>query len=50
MRSAIKTWKEAEMIHFYEKLMIECDYPDVNTFVRELLEEKAVLCYILIRS
>jgi rubrerythrin len=33
--------KEAEMIHFYEKLMIECDYPDVNAFVRELLEEKS---------
>jgi hypothetical protein len=33
--------KEAEMIHFYEKLMIECDYPDVNSFVRELLEEKS---------
>jgi hypothetical protein len=33
--------KEAEMIHFYERLMIECDYPDVNTFVRILLEEKS---------
>ena len=33
--------KEAEMIHFYEKLMIECDYPDVNAFVRDLLEEKS---------
>ena len=33
--------KEAEMIHFYEKLMIECDYPYVNAFVRELLEEKS---------
>jgi hypothetical protein len=33
--------KEAEMIHFYENLMIECDYPDVNSFIRELLEEKS---------
>jgi hypothetical protein len=33
--------EEAEMIHFYEKLMTECDYPDVNAFVRELLEEKS---------
>ena len=33
--------KEAEMIQFYEKVMIECDYPDVNSFVRELLEEKS---------
>ena len=33
--------KEAEMIQFYEKLMIECDYQDVNSFIRELLEEKS---------
>lgn len=33
--------KEAEMIHFYETLMTECDYSDVNSFVRELLEEKS---------
>jgi hypothetical protein len=33
--------KEAEMIHFYEQLMTECDYPEVNSFVRELLEEKS---------
>jgi Zn ribbon nucleic-acid-binding protein len=33
--------KEADMIRFYESLMAECDYPDVNSFVRELLEEKS---------
>ena len=33
--------KEAEMIQFYETIMIECDYPTVNSFVRELLEEKS---------
>jgi Zn ribbon nucleic-acid-binding protein len=33
--------KEAEMIQFYESLMTECDYPEVNSFVRELLEEKS---------
>ena len=33
--------KEAEMIHFYETIMVECDYPAVNAFVRELLEEKS---------
>jgi Zn ribbon nucleic-acid-binding protein len=33
--------REAEMIHFYEKLMTECDYPDVNSFVRGLLEEES---------
>lgn len=33
--------EEAQMIHFYENLMTECDYPDVNSLVRELLEEKS---------
>jgi hypothetical protein len=33
--------REAEMIQFYETIMIECDYPEVNSFVRELLEEKS---------
>jgi len=33
--------KEAEMIHFYETIMTECDYPAVNSFVRGLLEEKS---------
>jgi len=33
--------KEAEMIQFYEQLMTECDYPEVNSFVRKLLEEKS---------
>jgi hypothetical protein len=33
--------KEAEMIHFYESIMTECDYPEVNSFLRKLLEEKS---------
>ncbi|MGD1044105.1 MAG: hypothetical protein ABR936_02125 [Bacteroidota bacterium] len=33
--------KEAEMIQFCEAIMTECDYPAVNSFVRELLEEKS---------
>jgi hypothetical protein len=33
--------KEAEMIQFYETIMTECDYPEVNSFVRGLLEEKS---------
>jgi rubrerythrin len=32
---------EADMIHFYEKVMAACDYPEVNSFLRELLEEKS---------
>ena len=39
--------KEAEMIHFYETIMTECDYPEVNSFVRKLLEEKSrIVLYI----
>ena len=33
--------EEKDMIHFYEDLLAECDYPDVHAFVRELLEEKS---------
>ena len=33
--------KEAEMIHFYETIMTECDYPAVHSFVHELLQEKS---------
>ena len=39
--------KEAEMIHFYESIMTECDYPEVNSFLRKLLEEKSrIVLYI----
>jgi len=39
--------KEAEMIHFYETIMTECDYPEVTSFVRKLLEEKSrIVLYI----
>ena len=33
--------QEKDMLHFYEKLATKCDYPDVQAFVRELLEEKS---------
>jgi rubrerythrin len=32
---------ETEMVQFYERLMNECTYPDVHSFVRELVEEKS---------
>jgi Zn ribbon nucleic-acid-binding protein len=39
--------KEAEMILFYETIMTECDYQEVNSFVRKLLEEKSrIVLYI----
>jgi hypothetical protein len=33
--------EEAENILFYENLMKDCDYPGINSFLRELLEEKS---------
>ncbi len=31
--------KEAELAHFYETLVGECDYPEINSFLREFSEE-----------
>lgn len=42
--------KEAELIQFYETIMLECDYPDVNSFVRELLEEKSRIVLHIIQK
>ena len=33
--------EESAMVKFYEKMMTECDYPDVQAFVREMLEERS---------
>jgi hypothetical protein len=33
--------EEAMMIRFYEKVMNECNYPDVHSFVKELVEERS---------
>jgi hypothetical protein len=33
--------EETAMVRFYEQVMKDCDYPDVNSFVRELLEERS---------
>lgn len=33
--------EESMMIQFYEKLLNKCDYPDVRSFVQELIEEKS---------
>jgi hypothetical protein len=33
--------QEKDMIHFYEELAATCDYPDVQAFVHELLEDKS---------
>ena len=33
--------EEGEMVRFYEKLVTECDYPDVHDMVRELIESRS---------
>lgn len=33
--------RESEMVKVYEKMMSDCDYPDVQAFVREVLEERS---------
>ena len=33
--------EESEMVRFYEKLGIECNYPDVHEMVRELIESRS---------
>lgn len=32
--------RETALIQYYEQLLAECDYPDVNKFVNELAEER----------
>lgn len=34
--------QEREVLQYYERLLKECDYPDVRDFVREVVEEKSV--------
>ncbi len=31
--------KEAELVHFYERLANECDYPDINSFLHEFSDQ-----------
>jgi hypothetical protein len=33
--------QETQQVQFYEKLIELCDYPDVNSFLRELAEERS---------
>jgi rubrerythrin len=32
--------KEASMVRFYEGILAECNYPEVRTFLTDLVEEK----------
>lgn len=31
---------ETKLVEFYERIVSECDYPEVSRFVRELVEER----------
>ena len=33
--------QETAMIEFYEQMVEQCDYPDVEKFTREILEERS---------
>ena len=33
--------EETSMIRLYERVLNECNYPDVHTFIREILEERS---------
>jgi rubrerythrin len=33
--------EESEMVRFYERLRSECNYPDVNAMVQELIEQRS---------
>ncbi len=33
--------EESDMVRFYEKLKVECDYPDVHDMVQELVEARS---------
>ena len=32
--------RETALVQFYEQLAQQCDYPDVHTFIQDLLEER----------
>ena len=33
--------EESEMVAFYERLKSECNYPDVNAMLQELIEQRS---------
>ncbi|MEX0602712.1 MAG: hypothetical protein WD295_05175, partial [Bacteroidota bacterium] len=33
--------RETALVQFYERLMGECDYPEVQAFIREMVEERS---------
>lgn len=32
---------ESEMVRFYERLRLECNYPDVHAMLQELIEQRS---------
>ena len=37
----LNAFMPAAMMRFYERMMNECTYPDVQAFIREILEERS---------
>lgn len=33
--------RETALLQFYEQIVLQCDYPDVHAFVRELAEQRS---------
>ncbi|HEY4611704.1 MAG TPA: hypothetical protein VII11_01840 [Bacteroidota bacterium] len=33
--------RETAVLRFYEQLVLECDYPDIRSFVEELVEQRS---------
>jgi hypothetical protein len=33
--------KETALLQFYEQIILQCDYPDVHAFVRDLAEQRS---------
>lgn len=33
--------RETTLLRFYEQIILQCDYPDVHAFVRDLAEQRS---------
>ena len=48
LNEALRT--ETRLLQFYEKLMTECNYPDVHRFVRDLVEERRKSVLLIVQK
>jgi hypothetical protein len=42
--------KEAAMVRFYENVLLECNLPEVSSFISELVEEKRKAILLIIHK